>query len=635
MNFVNNEKGTVTIYLLIVFMAMLLFIGSFIDLARIRVAQNQLRRIANASARSVLANYNAALKNEYGLFAVNQSDFNKEFQKYVLGNLSTSVGQNFNLFDYKYEETTLVLNQPLRDINSLRRQILEDMKYTAPLEISRDLIDKFKAVGNMASAFGDQDQGRKTVKGINNKIRDISKINETIKNKCNQIKNDKKSLKSITDRIETIDSKKSKSKADLYELKKLEKSRSAMVEKIAKNKKAIQVEIEASKKKRNEIQEEINRFSSDGKGPQNTDGGDQIIKNIRENMNEVKRENVETLKGNLVQIQSNIEQAVAALNLISADEEIQEDLFSRINIDSADEICTRLRTSSLVPGQQDLERNLTVLQGVYRDKFITNPLFQGYSAEPEALGGTIDSFGEDNSDQEADEKKEALDRIFNILNVEEKLGNMRNELYINEYALTHFSHLTGDPKGDAGYDRRNTEVEYILYGGSNPKGRAVGELYATRFALDTLAYFIFSKPPAPAELLSRTVYSLIMGALQASVDTYKLLADGANTVVVAEMSPANPLEEFNLTLNYKDHLRLFMLLKSDEEGKLKRMVELISRRSNIDVAKAYTLSDGSVEVSLKMWFLPLAGFDNIGNGPFGTRIKDGRCYISKNVEFGY
>jgi len=101
------------------------------------------------------------------------------------------------------------------------------------------------------------------------------------------------------------------------------------------------------------------------------------------------------------------------------------------------------------------------------------------------------------------------------------------------------------------------------------------------------------------------------------------------------MMPDNPMEKLDFTLTYKDHLRLFMLLHSDEQGKLKRLMEVIKQRNNIETSKAFTLLDGNAVVSIKLWFLPLTGLNNVQNGPFETEIRNGRCYINKNVEFGY
>jgi hypothetical protein len=129
------------------------------------------------------------------------------------------------------------------------------------------------------------------------------------------------------------------------------------------------------------------------------------------------------------------------------------------------------------------------------------------------------------------------------------------------------------------------------------------------------------------------VYSVLMGAWEAARDTYRLTCDQAS-IPVASMSPGNPLEKLP-PVNYRDHLRLFLLLHGDENGKLDRIARLVEARNTLDAGGLYTLADGYAEVSIGMWFFPLAGLDNLAHGPFGTSIRNGRCYISKSVEFGY
>ncbi|PKM44969.1 MAG: hypothetical protein CVV03_07315 [Firmicutes bacterium HGW-Firmicutes-8] len=629
---VRDERGSVTIYLVIVFLGMLLFIGLFIDLGRIKVAQNQLRRVTNASARSVLANYNVNLKDQFGLFAVDQSDYSRDFEKYLQANFITSGSQNFNLFDYRYERGALFLNQPLKNTEVLKQQILEDTKYSAPIEITRDLLEKFKSIGGMANFFNDQTNKTKDVKNINNKIKDISDINRTMKTKRERLKNEKSSLKKTNEQIEAIKSNPKRSEADSERLKELEKGKDRQIKQIGQTKDDIQQDIGRSQTKRQEIQAEIDKLEKDSEELKGNSGNNQIDSKIQQNMEDFKKENIETLKNSTAEIQNNIESAGRALDAITIEEEVAaEAIFSRINIDSADKICEKLSNPDHFPSKgQDLK----VFQDVYKNIFTNQEQFANESVESEQIDERINNFGNDDSDK-ADVRAQTLNEIFGILNFKEMSANLRNEIYINEYALTHFSYLTSDPKGGPGYNYKNTEVEYILYG-DNPKSRAVAQLYATRFALDTLAYFIFS--PEPPELISKTVFSLLRGAIQASVDTYKLLADGAYDVAVVEMYPPNLNSLNEVRLNYKDHLRLFLLLAHGEEkenNKLNNILSILNSRSGIDSSKGYTLLDGSAEISIKMWFLPLAGIRTLNSGPFETKIVDGRCYITKSVEFGY
>lgn len=631
MRIIREQKGTVTIYLSIVFMAMILFTGVFVDLARIRIAQNQLRRITNSAARSVLAGYDPSLKNQYGLFAVkNDIDAQGEFQKYVKLNLGSPGKKNFKLLDWQYENSELVLSQPIDNLTTLKQQVLEDMKYSAPIEISKELIDKFKAIASLTDFFGEQNQKQKIIKSANSKIGDISEINSKIREKKDILRQDKLLLKSSNEQLEALSNSDSPGAATL--IRRLREQKSEIIRKIERDKAEIITAISSSKRKKLELQREIDQLGNWPKKPQNTEPEPLDIE-IQNNMENFTKENLDVLAAEMEKIKYNTELAETALNQITADEVIDEDLFAKIELDPGDKISNKFNNKKL-SDYRDLLQKLTVNRNVYRGQFEKDPLLRNSMVTEDQVADIVDYRSLGATDQKLDTQEQMFRQISGILNVNKKLSDMRNELYLNEYLLTHCSFITSEPKGDSSYEKRNLESEYVLYG-SNPLEKAVSELYMTRFALDTLGYMVFSKPPAPVELLSRTIYSLIMGAMQASVDTYKLLVDGNNAVNITEMATDNPLEKLNLTLTYRDHLRLFMLLHSDEEGKLKRLMGVIRERDNIETREAFTLSDGSAIVSIKLWFLPLIGLKNAQNGPFQTEIRNGRCYINKYVEFGY
>ncbi|HEX3032560.1 MAG TPA: hypothetical protein VHS59_10020, partial [Bacillota bacterium] len=222
-----------------------------------------------------------------------------------------------------------------------------------------------------------------------------------------------------------------------------------------------------------------------------------------------------------------------------------------------------------------------------------------------------------------------LDKLFKLAGPGPSLENLRDELFINEYVLTRFPNYS--------MGRTNLmDGEYVLCGGApgtNLKAQVIARLYPLRMALDTMAYLAFSK--APVEPLSRLIYSLSMGALQATLDVYRLL-DG-KTVTIAAMQPGNPLDKSQgLQLNYRDHLRLLLLLDSGrEQEKLDRIATLIKFRNTLDLGTVNTAVQGQATISIKLWFLSLGGLGNLQQGPFGTRVRGGRCYITKAVEYSY
>jgi hypothetical protein len=604
----NEQKGSVTIYLGIIFMAMVLVVGLFIDLARIKAAQNQFRRTLNASARSVMANYDTRFRTNFGLFKLYKSD-NKEFQKYILTNVSSSNQQKNNLLDFRYEGSSFQLGRTLLDDNDrrvLKQQILEDMKYRAPLELTRELIDKFMQIRNATAFYTDTNEKRKSINTVNDKFVSISENNKNIQTIKGQLSQNKTELKNTKDEIK---------KAQLAsENGRLRSDIKSELDKVSRTRTEIDVELSKMEKTKTTRVFDNNNPAQQGLGVE--DGP------VKQSV----QDTVTRRKEDLNKINAEIKQSEAALKKEGKTEGVSPGLLTEIGINSADVVNESINQTVNAEAyrnpavERKLRQEASALQAVYSN--ISSYL------NPVAVNGNRKGF-EITDGPKADSAAKRLTDIFEIINVKERLIDLRDEILINEYALTYLSMLT-DPRAGIFYPHWLTETEFVCYGEKNPMVIAITDLYMTRFALDSMAYFAFSKlPPEP---LQRTIYSLIMGALQAVVDTYKLVG-AREAVPVAVMYPENPLA--NITVNYKDHLRLFLLLNSNEEGKLKRITHVITERGGVLPGDSKTWIKGRAETSIKMWFLPLAGIKNLSKGPFGTVIKNGRCYIAKEVEYGY
>lgn len=618
-----GQKGTITIFLSITFFTMIILAGLFIDLARIKAAQNQLRRAANASARSVMADYNVKLRSSYGIFGTGRRDFNRDFGKYMLANLSASRQQDFNLLDIRYETGNIILFYPVSNNEVVKRQILETMKYKAPVEIGRDLVNKFMQLRNAAAFFEQSNENRKSLNAINEKTKSLHENNQNIRKYGSQLEKSKVALKEAKSRLKSEqDPERAKQLAG--EIRQLEKRR-------ARLRQDIEGELHKAKRAGLEIELELKKIkNSRGQDVYKTDDlqNNQLNSGHQEQETGVKKEiqnKVEAAEKTLQGINSEIASTKDALQKEMSGTGTEHHIFSSMGIDSASKAYEQIKgywnqTVNPTPDQSEASnRSQELLR--------KNPeISRHITVMP--VTRSVRNF--ENSDAEkADNIAEFFGKIFGVINVKENLVGARDEMYINEYILTYFSYLTSGAKGGVTYPYTKTEAEYICFG-SNAMSRAVSELYLTRFALDSAGYFAFTK--GIPELTLRTIFSLGMGAIQASIDTVKLVALN-EPVPVVSVQPDNPLQ--NVTLTYKDHLRLFLLLHADEKTKLDRIRELIKVRSSIEPGDMYTNSAGTATISIRMWFLPMTGLTNMERGPFGTRISDGRCYITKEVEFGY
>lgn len=165
----DTNKGAITIYLSIILSAVILLSGILMDIVRIRAAEVQVRRAVNTAALSTLAGYNTKLKEDYGLFALQNSgsqEVEETIRGYLEKNLLTDMKDldkkhqayqflkgivmndqykhvNFvDLYDYRVEdiEVTPLFNFTENEV--ARQQITEYMKYRAPSQFAEDFLAK-------------------------------------------------------------------------------------------------------------------------------------------------------------------------------------------------------------------------------------------------------------------------------------------------------------------------------------------------------------------------------------------------------------------------------------------------------------------------------------------------------------
>lgn len=148
-----SSKGGITVFLAVIFMSLLVFSGSLIDIARIQVAERKVESALSTSVRSVLADYDADLVGEFGIFGLDtgagSGEMKDELLRYFKLNL-TERHEGIRFISYDMQkcivETEGLGNLANKDI--LKHQILEYMKYKAPVTFventAGDIIAGFK-----------------------------------------------------------------------------------------------------------------------------------------------------------------------------------------------------------------------------------------------------------------------------------------------------------------------------------------------------------------------------------------------------------------------------------------------------------------------------------------------------------
>lgn len=225
--------------------------------------------------------------------------------------------------------------------------------------------------------------------------------------------------------------------------------------------------------------------------------------------------------------------------------------------------------------------------------------------------------------------------------------SMRNELYVNEFALTKFNYRTygleKDPAGqpklsnelvDPGSHKlANQEVEYLLYGFSSCVANissAYAEMFAFRMAIRTVEALLDPKK----ELLGIGSPLLVLlaaaaeGALEAFQDMNKL-TKGEAVELSAKITTSA------LSLTYKDYLRIFLLLHSNNTKLMARMQALIELDTGKDLVQETTYIQGNGASEVRLWFIPQIMKLLNGTGLLGCKVQGNRCQFSSTSAVAY
>lgn len=173
----NSRRGAITVYLSIILSSVILLSDILMDIVRIKAAEIQVRRAVNTAAESALAGYHTKLKEDYGLFTLHNNDSSQVegvVSSYLTKNLSMEpqekggdeqvydfvksivVNDEYknvhftNIYDYKIESIQVIPIYNLTENEITRQQIIEYMKYRAPVQFAEDFMKKVDYVSSTA-----------------------------------------------------------------------------------------------------------------------------------------------------------------------------------------------------------------------------------------------------------------------------------------------------------------------------------------------------------------------------------------------------------------------------------------------------------------------------------------------------
>lgn len=141
-----GELGSVTIYFIAVTAAFVLVTALLIDFARIAAFRQQAELSVKSGVRSTLSSFDPLIYARYGLFIRGGEPSNSIFRETLEGHVSSLDGGVLPLIDTRWEETDLIESRPLANHDIFRRQILEEMKYKAPIDLTLEVGERFRGL---------------------------------------------------------------------------------------------------------------------------------------------------------------------------------------------------------------------------------------------------------------------------------------------------------------------------------------------------------------------------------------------------------------------------------------------------------------------------------------------------------
>lgn len=749
-----EERGAVSVFLMLLIVPVFLFCGVLVDVVRWRAADQEAELAVKAGVRSALAGFSPQLQS-YGLYGLTSgADASGEvFRRVVSGNLSEAAeGPRFRLLDHRLEAEGASLT-PVYSLAShavFKRQILEEMKYRAPMIYALDVFDKLKKTNvtsglEQASTFADNaakieepleerdqqlDKAWAALEAINRiagdvypfyktQLRDLNALSDKIG--IHTVENVRASLRTAQQEVEKLDKQISSIDRSIDSLIRSGAEARESIRRLSETRRELIGELREASAKVSELESllaDLQRYAELlAMLKLKSDHDDSELqkqfarfkeamaeaKKASEQLNEALRSAAEGASPGyaadqafgsvhliapeeLDRYESDVAAAVSLFSALKA--QLQDGLmFTAQKYTATDKTLESFRqqVQSVYEAQKgkEAERNRnrqaaadskresrSAVQNVLDEvKRVMGACSLASSVDPykehyvKLLGdssqgtvGAYHAYMELNALESApeplpdidldDPDRAGLGALKLVSGLGSLLTDIRDEFYIDEFAVSKFSYRTlgleklpdGTPKPinelsqPQSHPLQNQEVEFLIYGSGSCAGNqslAYAEMFAFRLAIRTAEALLSPKNEllAAGSPLAVLLAALAEGAIKAQQDMIRLIQGEA--VPVAEKLGSI------FTMAYKDYLRLFLLLHSRDSVLLSRMQALIELNTGIDLRQAASYVSGRAETSFRLWFLP-GVMKLYGHAGFaGCEVEGNRCRIVKTADIAY
>ncbi|PKM88784.1 MAG: hypothetical protein CVU87_06710 [Firmicutes bacterium HGW-Firmicutes-12] len=584
MEVLKNNRGSITVFLVIVFTAFLVLAGVLVDAVRIVLAERQFKDALDSAVRSTMADSHEILAAEFGIYGAVLQE--QQIEKYLRVNLKEQKSalniiryDNFNI-EAEIDENSSLLNNA-----AFQEQILQYMKYKGPLVLGESLIDKLKD-SNFKKKTTLMESGQKIITLRSELNKQSIKINRSIK-----------ALLISTYRIKKEEILQMPGDLILKMRMLLRELETGVLPALKEYEIAVE-EIKEEDIARQALFEETRQI------------------NQRYN---VYRDNLQNMIDILQRIKPN-HSIDADLSVLLATLEGFEELALPLTYEKHG---IEVNES----GKQSILEHLNSVS-IFKDLPVDDLIVANMTKKGELLFMVDPELYDDMEEESVVEEGQKVLEFLRIFTkgIEELVYNSRNNLYQTEFIMDKYTFLTSNTLRN--HFLNKGEVEYIICGNTSELANMVmvfQRIWYFRFAVNVLENFLESKIPHP---LARLVYALAEGFTAACTEVVRIY-NGAEVPLFPDLP--------NVQMRYSDYLRIFLLLQ-EKDCQLNRMRQLIQ----INIRQTYKDSDfeladlqskgivwASAEIDL--WFLPAQTFAKLGWDYF----QDGKYKIVQSSIFSY
>ncbi|MFC5453067.1 hypothetical protein [Paenibacillus aestuarii] len=753
-NFSKSQRGTVSIYLILIIVPIFFFQAVLIDFARIKLAEKESETAVKTAVRSVMSAYEPDLQamGLYGL-GLNREETESVFSNVFAQNLSSSVSPgSFHYVDNKPLDNASRIT-PVYSLAShviFKQQILEDMKIKAPIEYTLEILDKFKKSGasdhfQEGSEFSQhadelgrlleqreealdeawryaEEMHAKTLSYhtfYQDRIRQLDGIASQVG--VHTIDGVRSELNNVKVQLTSVQKSISDANMSIVALSQAGAQAAASIGAIIQNIRALEAQARALTQKQSDLERIINLLlqyaelitvikqevvANGAKISELQQRIEPVLRKAKQKNDEIREKlgGLQEENGNQTKayeaFQSivvygddyfyNYQTAAAEISaLFTAFQQIVESVYlyttdntnkaltandaynSRSNDfygkQNALEQARMSKSGSIKQRSSEQKNKIQVVldqvkQSIGGCSMLLGPnserdYFQRLQGNGSGNNGYYQKYREVNAQESSigseiaydlDKSETASLKAMNMLSMfTQAAATLRDELYVNEFALTKFNYRTygleqdasGNPKVaheivDVGsHMLTNQEVEYLIYGFSSCAANmssAYAEMFSFRLAIRTLEALM-----DPEKELLNIGSPLLVFLTAAAEGAVKALQDMQKLTKGDAVELTSKLSVSVLNLTYKDYLRIFLLMHSNNEKLMARMQALIELQTGKNLLEHATYMQGSAVSSIRLWFIPqlMKIMDN--SGLLGCQVVRSRCQMTSIAAFAY